>query len=247
LSGSFSTILLSFKINSKYIFSNIYIYKNFLFTNYSDSIMFQVYLSMTSFAALMTLVSGGRLPMTWYPQSFADKVPMTIMNMRPDPSTGYPGRSYRFYTGETVYSFGDGLSYSSFNHHLAQAPKLVSIPLEEGNICHSSRCKSLDVVEQSCQNLGFDIHLRVKNMGTMGGSHTVFLFSSPPSMHNSPQKHLLGFEKVILPAKTATLVRFKVDVCKDLSVVDELGSRKIALGQHVLHVGSLKHSLNVRI
>ncbi|XP_062176720.1 beta-xylosidase/alpha-L-arabinofuranosidase 2-like [Alnus glutinosa] len=216
------------------------------------SILWVGYPGQAGGAAIADVIFGyfnpsGRLPMTWYPQSFADKVPMTNMNMRPDPSTGYPGRSYRFYTGETVYSFGDGLSYSSFKHHLAQAPKLVSIPLEEGNICHSSRCKSLDVVEQSCQNLGFDIHLRVKNMGTMGGSHTVFLFSSPPSMHNSPQKHLLGFEKVILPARTATLVRFKVDVCKDLSVVDELGSRKIALGQHVLHVGSLKHSLSVRI
>ncbi|XP_059447451.1 beta-xylosidase/alpha-L-arabinofuranosidase 2-like [Corylus avellana] len=203
-------------------------------------------------AAIADVIFGyynpsGRLPMTWYPQSYVDKVPMTNMNMRPDPSKGYPGRTYRFYTGETVYSFGDGLSYSSFSHHLAQAPKLVNIPLEEGHVCHSVRCKSLDVVEQRCQNLGFDIHLRVKNMGKMGGSHTVLLFSSPPSIHNSPQKHLLGFEKVVLTAQTETMVRFKVDVCKDLSVVDEHGSRKIALGQHVLHVGSLKHSLNVRI
>ncbi|GMY39132.1 beta-xylosidase/alpha-L-arabinofuranosidase 2-like [Fagus crenata] len=202
-------------------------------------------------AAIADVIFGyynpsGRLPMTWYPQSYVDKVPMTNMNMRPDPSNGYPGRTYRFYTGETVYSFGDGLSYSSFNHHLAQAPKLVLFPLEEGHICRSSRCKSLDVVEQHCQNLGFDIHLRVKNMGSISGSHTVFLFSTPPPIHNSPQKHLLGFEKVFLKGQTEALVKFKVDVCKDLSVVDELGSRKVALGQHVLHVGTLKHSVNVR-
>ena len=43
------------------------------------------------------------------------------------------------------------------------------------------------------------------------------------------------------------MVRFNVDVCKDLSVVDETGKRKIALGVHVLHVGSLKYSLIVRI
>lgn len=185
--------------------------------------------------------------MTWYPQSFADMVPMTNIMMRPDLSNGYPGRTYRFYTGETVYSFGDGLSYSSFNYHLIQAPKLVFIPLEEGHNCHSSRCKSLEVSEQRCQNLGFDIQLRVKNMGRMSGSHTVFLFSTPPSIHNSPQKHLVGFEKVFLKAQTETQVRLKVDVCKDLSVVDESGNRKIALGQHVLHVGSLKSSLSLRI
>lgn len=203
-------------------------------------------------AALADIIFGyynpsGRLPMTWYPQSFADKVPMTNMNMRPNPATGYPGRTYRFYTGEVVYSFGDGLSYSPVKHHLVSAPKLVSVPLEEGHVCHSSSCKSIDVVEEKCQNLNFDIHMRVKNMGGMSGSHTIFLFSSPPSVHNSPQKHLLGFEKVFLPAQAVASVRFKVDVCKDLSLIDEVGSRKVALGLHVLHVGDLKHSLNVRI
>nr|CAJ65922.1 xylan 1,4-beta-xylosidase [Populus tremula x Populus alba] len=188
---------------------------------------------------------GGRLPMTWYPQSYVDKVPMTNMNMRPDPSNGYPGRTYRFYTGETVYSFGDGLSYSEFSHELTQAPGLVSVPLEENHVCYSSECKSVAAAEQTCQN--FDVHLRIKNTGTTSGSHTVFLFSTPPSVHNSPQKHLVGFEKVFLHAQTDSHVGFKVDVCKDLSVVDELGSKKVALGEHVLHIGSLKHSMTVRI
>lgn len=169
------------------------------------------------------------------------------MNMRPDPATGYPGRTYRFYTGPTVYEFGDGLSYSSFYHQLAEAPNQVSIPLEEGHVCHSSKCKSIDVVQQSCQNLAFDVHLSVKNIGKMSGSDIIFLFSSPPSVHNSPQKHLLGFEKVFLEPQTEGMVRFKVDVCKDLSLVDEVGGRKVALGQHVIHVGSLNHSLNVMI
>nr|CAJ65921.1 xylan 1,4-beta-xylosidase [Populus tremula x Populus alba] len=94
----------------------------------------------------------GRLPMTWYPQSYVDKVPMTNMNMRPDPSNGYPGRTYRFYTGETVYSFGDGLSYSQFTHELIQAPQLVYVPLEESHVCHSSECQSVVASEQTCQN-----------------------------------------------------------------------------------------------
>ncbi|KAJ6963821.1 beta-xylosidase/alpha-L-arabinofuranosidase 2-like [Populus alba x Populus x berolinensis] len=203
-------------------------------------------------AAIADIIFGsynpsGRLPMTWYPQSYVDKVPMTNMNMRPDPSNGYPGRTYRFYTGETVYSFGDGLSYSKFSHELTQAPGLVSVPLEENHVCYSSECKSVATAEQTCQNLTFDVHLRIKNTGTMSGSHTIFFFSTPPSVHNSPQKHLVGFEKVFLHAQTDSHVGFKVDVCKDLSVVDELGSKKVALGEHVLHIGSLKHSLTVRI
>nr|TKR79459.1 beta-glucosidase family protein [Populus alba] len=203
-------------------------------------------------AAMADIIFGyynpsGRLPMTWYPQSYVDKVPMTNMNMRPDPSNGYPGRTYRFYTGETVYSFGDGLSYSQFTHELIQAPRLVYVPLEESHVCHSSECQSVLASEQACQNSTFDMLLRVKNVGAISGSHTVFLFSSPPAVHNSPHKHLVGFEKVSLNAQTGRHVRFKVDICKDLSVVDELGSKKVALGEYVLHVGSLKHFLSVRI
>jgi len=185
--------------------------------------------------------------MTWYPQSYVDKVPMTNMNMRPDPATGYPGRSYRFYAGETVYAFGDGLSYSEFTHHLVKAPTEVSIPLKEDHVCHSSDCKSVDALGDHCQSLGFNVQLRVRNSGTMGGGHTVFLFSSPPLVHNSPRKHLLGFEKVFLDTKREAWVEFKVDVCRHLSVADELGNRKVALGTHQLHVGDLKHLLVVRV
>ncbi|WOK94229.1 beta-xylosidase/alpha-L-arabinofuranosidase 2-like [Canna indica] len=190
---------------------------------------------------------SGRLPVTWYPESFADSVDMTDMRMRPDKSTGYPGRTYRFYTGDTVYKFGDGLSYTDYAHHLVKAPKLVSIPLEEGHSCYSQHCKSVALAGDGCNNLAFDVHLRVHNTGDMAGSHTVFLFSTPPAVHNAPQKHLLGFEKVWLEPRGANKVVFKVDVCKDLSVVDELGNRKVALGSHVLHVGNLKHSLSLRI
>lgn len=190
---------------------------------------------------------GGRLPVTWYPQSFADEVAMNNMRMRPDPSTGYPGRTYRFYTGDVVYSFGDGLSYNDYGHHLVEAPKLISIPLEEGHACYSKRCKSIEAIGSRCENVAFDMHLRVHNPGRMAGSHTVFLFSTPPSVHNSPQKHLIGFEKIYLGPKGVGNVMFKVDVCKDLSLVDELGNRKVALGSHILHVGTLKHSLMVRV
>ncbi|XP_049352080.1 beta-xylosidase/alpha-L-arabinofuranosidase 2-like [Solanum verrucosum] len=204
-------------------------------------------------AALADVVFGyynpsGRLPMTWYPQSYVDKVDMTNMNMRADPKTGFPGRSYRFYKGPTVFNFGDGLSYTQYKHHLVKAPKFVSIPLEEGHACRSTKCKSIDAVnEQGCNNLGFDIHLKVQNVGKMRGSHTVLLFTSPPSVHNAPQKHLLDFQKIHLTPQSEGVVKFNLDVCKHLSVVDEVGNRKVALGLHVLHIGDLKHSLTLRI
>ncbi|KAL6531673.1 Endo-1,4-beta-xylanase 2 [Orobanche minor] len=202
-------------------------------------------------AAIADVVFGyynpsGRLPMTWYPQSYVENVNMTDMNMRQNPVTSYPGRTYRFYKGHTVFSFGDGLSYTEFNHHLVMAPKMVIVPLQEGHVCGSSMCKFVDATERSCNASGIDIRLRVENVGRISGSHVVFLFSSPPQVHNAPQKHLLGFRKVDLAPKAESTVRFNVDVCKDLSLVDEEGNKKVALGEHVIHVGNLKHSLTLR-
>ncbi|KAL5703808.1 xylan 1,4-beta-xylosidase [Ranunculus cassubicifolius] len=220
--------------------------------NKITSILWVGYPGEAGGAAIADVVFGyfnpsGRLPMTWYPQAYAETVNMTNMNMRPDPKTGYPGRTYRFYTGPTIYTFGDGLSYSSFKHKLVKAPHIVSVPLEEGHECYAEKCKSVQLFKNHCGKLVFDIHLRVKNSGRMAGSHTVFLFSTPPSVHNSPKKHLLGFEKVHLKSQGEELVKFQVDICKDLSMVDELGTRKVGIGLHVLHVGDVKHSLNVGV
>lgn len=55
---------------------------------------------------------------------------MTIMDMRANPATGYPGRTYKFYKGPVVFPFGFGLSYTNFKNTLVQAPpKQVSLPL----------------------------------------------------------------------------------------------------------------------
>lgn len=98
-----------------------------------------------------------------------------------------------------------------------------------------------------CENSAVEVHVKVRNAGDREGSHTVLLFTKPPFVHRSPDKQLLRFEKVRLGKSEEAVVRFKVDVCKDLSVVDEMGKMKIALGEHLLHVGSLKHSLHVSI
>lgn len=195
--------------------------------------------------------AGGRLPMTWYPQSFAETVNMTNMNMRPNPKTGHPGYTYRFYKGETVYPFGYGLSYSSFTQQLIKAPKVVQISLnEDDHVCASRECIMIDTSnDHLCKNLGIDVVFKVKNVGKIKGSYSVLLFSNPPQgIHNVPQKQLLDFEKVMLGPQEERLVKFKVDGCKHLSVVDEDGNRKIALGKHVLHVGDdVKHSLYLKI
>ncbi|RCV39507.1 hypothetical protein SETIT_8G229800v2 [Setaria italica] len=76
---------------------------------------------------------GGKLLVTWYPEDYLRKAPMTNMAMRANPASGYPSRTYRFYTGPTILPFGHGLSYIQFTHSLAHAPEKLTVQLTGGH------------------------------------------------------------------------------------------------------------------
>ena len=63
---------------------------------------------------------AGRLPVTQYPAAYINGLNMYNMNLRP--STGYPGRTYMWYTGTPVLPFGYGLHYSTFNFSWESTP-----------------------------------------------------------------------------------------------------------------------------
>ncbi|OIV91003.1 hypothetical protein TanjilG_16963 [Lupinus angustifolius] len=193
---------------------------------------------------------GGKLPITWYPQEYLQNLPMTNMAMRSSVSKGYPGRTYRFYNGPVVYPFGYGLSYTHFIHSLASAPKVLSVPVaghHHGNSSNISN-KAIRVTHARCSKLSISLQVYVKNIGSKDGTHTLLVFSTPPSGngHWAPHKQLVAFEKVHVPAKARQRVQINIHVCKLLSVVDKLGTRRIPLGEHSLHIGDIKHSLSLQ-
>ncbi|KAJ0976145.1 hypothetical protein J5N97_018110 [Dioscorea zingiberensis] len=198
---------------------------------------------------------GGKLPVTWYPQEFAEKVAMTNMNMRANPSNGYPGRSYRFYKGPVVYPFGHGLTYTRFTHSIAHAPTELTVQLAGRRAAadaHNSTTSNtlIKVNHARCDDLVIPIHVDVKNEGDLDGSHAVLVFSTPPvlsSSHESaPLKQLVAFEKVHVFAKSQTRVTLSVDVCKDLSIADNNGIRRIPIGEHSFQIGDLSHSFSLK-
>ncbi|CAL5352222.1 unnamed protein product [Camellia sinensis] len=194
---------------------------------------------------------GGRLPMTWYPQDYLSKLPMTTMDMRSIPSKSYPGRTYRFYNGPVVYPFGYGLSYSNFIHTIANAPTVISIPLDgrhrSQNTTTMSEGKGIRVTHAKCNRLSIGVHVDVRNAGSKDGSHTLLVFSTPPGGgHWAPHKQLVAFEKVNVAARTQQRVHINIHVCKCLSVVDRSGIRRIPMGQHSLHIGDVKHSISLQ-
>ncbi|XP_052204349.1 probable beta-D-xylosidase 2 [Diospyros lotus] len=192
---------------------------------------------------------GGKLPMTWYPQDYLSKLPMTTMDMRSDPSKGYPGRTYRFYKGPVVYPFGHGMSYSNFVHTIADAPTVVAVPLagrRRGANTTTLAGKAIRVTHAKCGRLSIGVHLDVRNTGSKDGSHAVLVFSTPPAGHWAPHKQLIAFEKVHVAAGAKERIQLRIHVCKYLSVVDRSGIRRIPMGEHSLHIGDIKHAISLQ-
>ncbi|KAL3727786.1 hypothetical protein ACJRO7_032521 [Eucalyptus globulus] len=196
-----------------------------------------------------TVNPGGKLPVTWYPQEYVAKVPMTNMNMRANPAKGYPGRTYRFYKGPVVYPFGYGMSYTSYRHSLVEAPTQVSVPVASLSAAYrnsSLLSAGIRAAHVNCDPASLGFHVDIENTGSMDGTHTLLVFSTPPEGKWSPARQLIGFEKVHVSAGSQRRVRIDVRVCEHLSVVDEFGIRRIPIGEHKLHVGDLEHSMTLQ-
>lgn len=185
--------------------------------------------------------------MTWYPQDYLAKVPMTNMGMRADPLRGYPGRTYRFYKGPVVFPFGYGLSYTKFSLKLAHAPKKVSVPFASLRSSTNSTNFSHGVKVQhtKCNILSLSVHLDVKNRGNMDGTHSLLVFSTPPSGKWSTHKQLVAFEKVHVATGSEQRIKVDIHVCKHLTVVDKFGIRRIPMGEHKLQIGDVEHLITV--
>jgi beta-D-xylosidase 4 len=84
-----------------------------------SAVIWAGYPGMFGGTALINLLLGvispaGRMPITQYPEEYAEQVPMTDMEMRPNNATGNPGRTYKWFD-DAVVEFGFGLHYTNFS------------------------------------------------------------------------------------------------------------------------------------
>uniref|UniRef100_A0ACD5X5Y6 Uncharacterized protein n=1 Tax=Avena sativa TaxID=4498 RepID=A0ACD5X5Y6_AVESA len=189
---------------------------------------------------------SGRLPVTWYPEEFTTRVPMTDMRMRADPATGYPGRSYRFYQGNTVYKFGYGLSYSKFSRRLLvsgtsrETPNTSTILSGLTVTPTANGGASYDVEEigvDGCEQLKFPAMVEVHNHGPLDGKHSVLMFLRWPNVTGGrPVSQLVGFRSQHLMAGEKASLRFDVSPCEHFSRAREDGKKVIDRGSHFLMV-----------
>ena len=147
---------------------------------------------------------AGRLPLTFY--SSLDQVPaFTDYSMQ--------GRTYRYFNGKPLYSFGYGLSYTTFGYADLKAP--------------STEVKAGSPVA---------VQGRVTNTGSVAGDEVVELYLAQPKAFQTPQRILAGFKRVHLAPGESTDVAFTLDP-RSLGQVDEQGNRSIVPGEYTVSLG----------
>ncbi|WP_206602162.1 glycoside hydrolase family 3 C-terminal domain-containing protein [Roseateles puraquae] len=147
---------------------------------------------------------AGRLPVTFY-RSTDDLPPFDDYRMA--------GRTYRFFSGEVVYPFGHGLSYSTFRY------EPVTVDVQEGS-----------------QTTGVTVRTAITNTSARDGDEVAQLYLTPPAFEGAPRLALRGVQRVHLRAGERREISYHLDA-RDLSFVDRDGIRQVMPGAYRLHVG----------
>jgi beta-glucosidase len=147
---------------------------------------------------------AGRLPVTFY---------KGIEQLPEFDDYAMNNRTYRYFSGEPLYPFGYGLSYSTFEF---SGMKLSSATLQAGS--------------------PLDVEVDVKNTSAHDGDEVAELYITFPNMPGTPLRALRGFTRVHLKAGEQQHVKLTLSP-RDLSYVNEAGDRLVSAGDYVITVG----------
>jgi beta-glucosidase len=147
---------------------------------------------------------AGRLPVTFYKS--VDQLP-------PFEDYTMAKRTYRYFSGEPLYPFGFGLSYTSFAY-------------SQSNVDHASISAS-DAVT---------ISANVKNTGSVAGEEVVQLYLTHTGDSGAPLRALAGFTRIHLERGETKSVKFVLRD-RDLSIVDQAGKHRIVTGKVEAWIG----------
>lgn len=147
---------------------------------------------------------GGRLPLTFY-KSVSQIPAFDDYNMK--------GRTYRYFTGEPLYPFGYGLSYTRFEYS--------GLSFDKNSVGASD-----DLVAS----------VDVKNSGAIASDEVVQVYLTHPGLKGAPIRALTGFKRVHLNAGESQKVEITIPN-RNLSYVDESGARRISPGTIQVWVG----------
>ncbi len=147
----------------------------------------------------------------------AGRLPVTfyrsVDQLPPFDDYSMANRTYRYFKGDPLYPFGYGLSYTRFRY---ANPRISRSGVGSG-----------EEVEISAD---------VTNTGAMAGDEVVQLYVTHPGVGGAPLRALKGFSRIHLARGERKTVRFRLS-SRDLSVVDESGTRRIVPGRVRVWIG----------
>ncbi len=160
-------------------------------------------------AAIAETLSGknnpaGRLPVTFYKD---------VHQLPHFEDYSMKGRTYRYFSGEPLWPFGYGLSYTNFSYS--------DLSLPSGLI-----------------NAGdpLDASATVTNTGKLAGDEVVQLYLKFPDVPGAPIRALRGFQRVHLDPGASQKIEFHLNA-RDLSMVTDLGDIIVPQGRYTVSIG----------
>jgi beta-glucosidase len=122
-------------------------------------------------------------------------------------------RTYKYFTGDPLYPFGHGLSYTTFAYSDLKAPEAVKAGKQ------------------------VKVTVTVKNTGKRAGDEVVQLYvSDREATVPVPTRKLVGFKRINLKAGASQKVSFAIDP-RDLSLITDDTRRVIEPGVFDLSAG----------
>mmetsp|Transcript_57174 Transcript_57174/g.122822 ORF Transcript_57174/g.122822 Transcript_57174/m.122822 type:complete len:740 (-) Transcript_57174:188-2407(-) len=177
---------------------------------------------------------SGRLTQTWYPTNYLTQCSFFDMNMRSNTTTGCPGRTHRFYTGPATYKFGDGMSYTTFQHEILSSVQLVRGGDVQSMLASGDR-----------QGVVAMVRATVSNTGKRDGSVVSMVMIKPPSQENgAPVQQLRAFRRTALKAGESRDLEFEV-TAEDLSFAHPSGSLTTIAGKWVVDIEGATAGIDV--
>jgi beta-glucosidase len=123
------------------------------------------------------------------------------------------GHTYRYFTGEPLYPFGYGLSYTRFEYS--------GLTFNKNDVS-----KSEPIVAS----------VDVKNAGDMAADEVVQVYVSHPGVAGAPIRSLAAFQRVNLKPGESQTVHIPIEA-RQFSVVDDSGARKLVPGEVEVWIG----------
>ncbi|KAE8368166.1 glycoside hydrolase superfamily [Aspergillus caelatus] len=194
------------------------------------------YPSQSGGTALLDILVGkrspaGRLPVTQYPASYADQVNIFDINLRPNSTDSYPGRTYKWYTGKPVIPFGYGLHYTKFKFDWEET---LNREYDIQELVASCQRSSSGQIKDSTPFT--TVKVQVKNVGHRTSDYVSLLFLSSKNAGPAPRpnKSLVSYMRLHNIARGTDQVADLPLTLGSLTRADENGSLVIFPGRYKL-------------